>query len=427
MSFVKTTRHASIVLVAILLAGTNYKSTQATYRYPQIDTQHPRPKAGTLPSTTDPQPSSSAHVEWETKRDWMAFTSNIIGDDTVKDSLKQLLASGVDVNTKDKLGRTALHVAAMLGQTAMARYLLLEGAKVDTRDHLGRTALMISASLGGLKLFTGLSAPWFRFWSEPLCAERSASSSSSHMVNELMNWYSVAPAHRPLVQLLIAAGADVNALDNEGQTVLDYAGVGGLTDIDSLILKSGRVRDRKQCELKLVQALTLRGFRLGMTLPEAAARFPSYVLPSADSCGRLNLTFSAFNSTLRAYAQRPEEFNGVARIDMTFLDERLTYIRVTYDPNTVWKNTNEYLATLSTSLGIPLSWYKAADGVTADNAHMVGCDGFKVIAGIYRGPYVELHDTEALLVMLRRKVEVDSRRKREDEEEQERRRRTFKP
>jgi hypothetical protein len=58
---------------------------------------------------------------------------------------------------------------------------------------------------------------------------------------------------------------------------------------------------------------------------------------------------------------------------------------------------------------------------------VIGCDGFKVVAGIDHGAYVELHDVAAVQEMLRRKVEDDARRKREDERERERRRRVFRP
>jgi len=415
-----------IFMAGVLLLGAS-ASTQSGARRGRHMAKEPRSNTTTVSGPSIPQSSSSALNEREVKRDWTAFASSTIGDAVVKDSLKQLLASGVDVNTKDKLGRTALHVAAMLGQTEMARYLLSKGADIDARDRLGRTPLMISAGLGVLHLFSGFPAPWFRFWTEPLCPQKGKDFSPSRQAEELMNWYSVAPAHRPLVQMLIDAGADVNAADGEGQTVLDYAGAGGLTDIDRLILRSGRVRGRQMCELKAAQAPALRGFRLGMSLREATASFPDCVLPDADSCGRLNISFNAADGSLRAYARRPEEFEGVTRIALTFLDGRLTYVRVTYDRATVWRNTGEYLASLSNSFRLPSSWYKAGHGMTADDAHMIGCDGFKVVAGIYQEPYAELHDTAALQAMLRRKVEEDARRRREAEEERERRRKVFKP
>jgi Skp family chaperone for outer membrane proteins len=62
-----------------------------------------------------------------------------------------------------------------------------------------------------------------------------------------------------------------------------------------------------------------------------------------------------------------------------------------------------------------------------DQAYVVGCDGFKVMTGYLVGPYVELHDMEALRRLLQRKVDEEGRQKREAEEEQERRRREFKP
>jgi hypothetical protein len=49
------------------------------------------------------------------------------------------------------------------------------------------------------------------------------------------------------------------------------------------------------------------------------------------------------------------------------------------------------------------------------------------MAGHEVGPYVELHDTGATDVLLRRREEGVLRRLREEKEERERRRRVFKP
>lgn len=415
-----------LVVAGALLLSTDAPSHTGARRSPSRG-QQPQPGTRTVSVTPTPQPASSARREWEAKQDWTTFASNVVGDTAVKESLKQLLDSGLDVNTADKQGRTALHVAAMLGQTEMARYLLSRGAGVDARDRLGRTPLMVTASLGGFKFFLGMSSPWSSFWADPLCPEREGDDSSSQRRKELLDWYIMAPAHPPLVRLLIESGADVNAVDSQGQTVMDYAGMGGPTEIDRLILSGGRVRGGRPCELKLAQAPALRGFRLGMTLSEASSRFPYYQVTAADSCGRVNITLDPQPGRLWREARHPEEFDGVRGVRLAFLDGRLTYVRMTYDSGTSWRGVGEYLAALSGSLGLPASWHKGGDGGVMSEAHVIGCDGFKVVAGIDLGANVELHDVAAVQAMLRRKVEDDARRKREAEQERERRRRTFKP
>jgi ankyrin repeat protein len=409
----RATHLCSVLLV--MIAGTTLVSTRASQQMSRSS------QRGTSAL------ENSARRTWESGPDWGRFTSPVVGDAAVKDELKALLDSGVSPNAQDKQGRMALHVAAMLGQTELARYLLSRGAGVDARDRLGRTPLMVSASLGGFKLFAGTSSPWPSFWADPLCPEREGDDSSNQRRKELREWYIIAPAHPPLVRLLIEAGADVNAADSEGQTVMDHAGMGGPTEIDRLILASGRVRGGRQCELKLAQAPALCGFRLGMTLSEASSRFSYYGVPAADSCGRVNITLDPQPGRLWREARRPEEFDGVRGVRLGFLDGRLTYVRMTYDNGTSWRGVSEYLAALSGSLGLPASWHKAGDGGVMSQAHVIGCDGFKMVAGIDLGAYVELHDVAAVQEMLRRKVEDDTRRKREDERERERRRRVFRP
>ncbi|GER28458.1 protein kinase [Striga asiatica] len=57
------------------------------------------------------------------------------------DGIKELLASGGDVNFRDIDHRTALHVAACQGYDDVAQLLLDHGAEVDSRDRWGSTPL----------------------------------------------------------------------------------------------------------------------------------------------------------------------------------------------------------------------------------------------------------------------------------------------
>jgi hypothetical protein len=97
----------------------------------------------------EPEPPDqpvAARKEWDARRDWLRFTSGALGDATIKDDIKELLASGAEPETQDRYGRAALHAAAMLGQVELARFLLPKGADVNVRAREGRTPLMVSAS-----------------------------------------------------------------------------------------------------------------------------------------------------------------------------------------------------------------------------------------------------------------------------------------
>jgi S1-C subfamily serine protease len=372
-------------------------------------------------------PPNPALRAWESNPDWRQYASSLIGDTAVKEELKALLDSGLGANARDKRGRTALHMAVMLGQVELARYLLAKGADIDATDAEGRTPLMIAASLGGFDAFKGMTSPWERFWTEPLChmdAERTA----THHNEDVMQWYALWQAERPMMLFLLRAGVDVNTLTGEGRTALDYAAMSGLTDFDELIRQTGRLRNESGCTLKLTESPALRGFKLGMSLREVTARFRRFTMPETDSCGRLNLDFNEAQGALSGLALSPGEMTGISRLRLTFVDERLAYIRVTYSRESAVSNPQEFRATLSDSLALSGKWRVAGGGGDNwDQAHVIGCEGFKVIAGYLVGSYVELHDVESLRTLLRRKAEADDRQRRETEREQERRKRTFKP
>lgn len=61
------------------------------------------------------------------------------------DGIQELLDSGTTVNFKDIDGRTALHVAACQGLTAVVDFLLRRGAGIDVEDRWGSTVCMLSS------------------------------------------------------------------------------------------------------------------------------------------------------------------------------------------------------------------------------------------------------------------------------------------
>jgi ankyrin repeat protein len=381
-----------------------------------------------LPTREAAASASAARREWDAKRDWLRFTTGLLGDTTIKDNIKELLASGMKPETWDRYGRTALHAAVMLGQVELARFLLSKGADINVRDREGRTPLMVSASVGGFDLFQGFAttAPWELSWTERLCGAESPESLKGNL-RMLEDWYSMVVAQRPMLRLLLDSGADINVKDNEGRDAFDHAALGGPTDFDRLIIGSAKANKTTACELSMSQAPEVRGIRLGMNLKGAAARLHPSSVSEPDSCGRQTLEFDWADDLLGQTAPRPQEFSGVRRLRLGFLDGRLAYFRVTYDGEAAPMRLDQFRATISSSLKLPSMWRRAGDAGTWDQPYSVGCDGFKVMSGYNVGPYVEFHDTTALDVLLKRSSEARIRRLREREAERERRRRVFKP
>jgi ankyrin repeat protein len=371
-------------------------------------------------------PANPARQLWEAQHDWSLFTSDVNGNSAIKDNLKALLDSGLDVNTKDKHDWTALHVAAILSQVELSRFLLSRGADINARDKDGRTPLMLAATLDEIHWDAINGSPWQRLWTESLC---SAEPPNYFTVSndDLIVWYLKAQAQQKMVQFLLDAGADVTLTNNKGQTALDRAVASGPTDLDRLISHARKAPGQSStCEMRLEQSPALRGFHLGMSLRDVLSHFRHFEMPETDACGRLNLDFNDTYGVLRNLALRPAEFEGILRLRMTFIDERLAYLQMMYD-HSPWQSTDEYLAALSNTLSLPGQWQRATLSSDIGHSHIISCDGFKVMAGTSPAPYVEFHDVAALRMIIQRKLDGDARKRREQDQKREQQKREFKP
>ena len=135
------------------------------------------------------------------------------------DAATALIASGADVDEREATGEAPLHVAAGTGEAGVARLLIASDADLDVRDDDGLTPLHKAAMSGIMRaIATGVAGT---------AAEREARAA--------------------VADVLISAGADVNAETKKGQTPLHFAVLGNAAVVAALIAGDARLdaRDAK--------------------------------------------------------------------------------------------------------------------------------------------------------------------------------------
>jgi ankyrin repeat protein len=138
-------------------------------------------------------------------------------------AVKQHLDAGTDVNAKDKYGRTPLDEAAGEGHKEVVELLIAEGADVNAMDDDGDTPLDRVMPFGINKTET---ADLLRKHGGKTGAELSI-----HKAAEAGNIEAV--------KQHLAAGANVNAKDEDSKTPLLHAAVDGHKDVVELLIAKG--------------------------------------------------------------------------------------------------------------------------------------------------------------------------------------------
>ncbi|MCP4624633.1 MAG: hypothetical protein GY850_14050 [bacterium] len=135
--------------------------------------------------------------------------------------IKSLVDDGADVNERDKLGETPLHVAAMSGYREIASLLLENGADLNAGDVRGLTPVHMAAWRG----------------------------------------------NRDMVDLLLNHGADINARDKDGLTPMHTAALDGRKETVALLIDKGAdVNAKSKKSLTPLHAAALSGDRETVSL-----------------------------------------------------------------------------------------------------------------------------------------------------------------
>jgi ankyrin repeat protein len=122
------------------------------------------------------------------------------------DTVRALIAAGADVKRPNRLGLTPLPIAATAGNPALLRLLLDAGADPNTTDPTGETTLMIAARVGVLDAV------------QVLIDGGASVDQREEAFQQTALMFAVRENHTPVVRLLLAKGASVNAKTRVGQT-----------------------------------------------------------------------------------------------------------------------------------------------------------------------------------------------------------------
>jgi ankyrin repeat protein len=171
-------------------------------------------------------------------------------------AVRNLIAGGADVNARDASGRTAITAAVYGDHLHVVRALVDAGADPDLQDEMKANALLATGETGNAEILREVlrAEPDLsrtnRFGGTALIP--AAHRGHVEVVRELLRtaididhvnepgWTALleavilgdgGPAHREIVGLLVAAGADVNLPDPAGVTPLEHARSRGFAEI----------------------------------------------------------------------------------------------------------------------------------------------------------------------------------------------------
>jgi ankyrin repeat protein len=146
------------------------------------------------------------------------------------------LKQGADVDTTEPLeSLTPLIIASTKGYTEIATHLIEAGADVNATSKQGVTPLMGAAMNGHADLVTLLAT---KNTNLDQLSEMQYSENALHLAAR--------NGHTAVIEALLKAGADVNALEGTHSTALMYAAYRGHLDAVELLIKQGaelNVRD----------------------------------------------------------------------------------------------------------------------------------------------------------------------------------------
>ena len=167
-----------------------------------------------------------------------------------QDTLEILLNAGADVNARDRRGRTAPANTSEEGFSEIVQFLIEAGAELNVADNLGFTAVMLATEYGDIKVARILvnagadvnMATDVGLTALMLTVKKSHFDAIDQRDNDLAYEIDWTP---DLIELLIKAGAGLDACDMDDYNVMMHAVKAEHTGAIKCLLKNGFDVNRK--------------------------------------------------------------------------------------------------------------------------------------------------------------------------------------
>ena len=170
-------------------------------------------------------------VNQRTKEGWLPGTGGRTALHSLEyvdtDVVEVLIDAGADIEAKDPCGQSPLHCASEKGEIAIVKVLVEAGAEVCARDNYGNTCLKCAACYGHTETVRYLVGLKEVDVNQRDCMGCTALRSTAGTV------------HADVVEVLIDAGADIEAKDDVGYSPIRWACIHGYIAVVKVLLKAG--------------------------------------------------------------------------------------------------------------------------------------------------------------------------------------------
>jgi ankyrin repeat protein len=198
--------------------------------------------------------ADSDQVEKTTRSTEVMTLENLIfaAKSTTPDEFQAALESKIDINEKDRLGRTALTEALLEGANANAQALIEAGADVTIPGREGYTPLILASNNGDLGLLEAIL--------DKGANPRRSNDAGMTALHTACRSTAEDAVLSQIVGALLRAGADPNAADSQGFTPLMVAASRGRKDALILLLDKGaRINERNNTGMNAITYAIMSG------------------------------------------------------------------------------------------------------------------------------------------------------------------------